>query len=135
MSAHLRRIGHSRLAVAALGALLLVTGVPPAQAHHSSQAYDLTTRATLSGVVKNFLWANPHCWITLAVPDGKGGTDDWTLEGGSVSILVRNGWRANSIAVGDKVEILISTRRDHKPGGEFYTVLEKNGVPFVVKPG
>ena len=100
-----------------------------------SLRYDLSTRATLTGVVKDFLWANPHCWITLAVPDGKGGTEDWTLEGGSVSILVRNGWRANSIAVGDKVELLISTRRDKKPGGEFYTVLEKNGQPFTAKAG
>ena len=122
------------LRLAALSTFLLAGVVPPAAAHHSSQAYDLQTRATLTGVVKDFLWANPHCWITLSVPDGKGGTDDWTLEGGSVSILVRNGWRADTIKVGDKVEVLISTRRDKKPGGEFYTVLEKNGQPFVVKP-
>ena len=117
-----------------LAALLALT-LPAAQAHHSSQAYDLQTRATLGGVVKSFLWANPHCWITLAVPDGKGGTEDWTLEGGSVSILLRNGWRSTAIAPGDKIKLLISTRRDHKPGGEFYTVLERDGQPFVAKPG
>ena len=135
MSRHLPRRHPARVGIAALGALLWMGSIPPAQAHHSSQAYDLTTRATLTGVVKDFLWANPHCWITLSVPDGKGGTDDWTLEGGSVSILVRNGWRAGTIKVGDKVEVLISTRRDKKPGGEFYTVLEKNGQPFTAKAG
>jgi hypothetical protein len=104
-----------------------LVAVAPAWAHHSSAAYDTTARATLSGVVKEFDWENPHCWIYMMVPDGKGGQEQWGLEGGSVSILVRNGWRANTIAPGDKVKVLISPKKDKTPGGEFYTVLEKNG--------
>ncbi|MFT3905840.1 MAG: DUF6152 family protein [Steroidobacteraceae bacterium] len=112
--------------------LLLAMPFSAADAHHSAVAYDLSARATLSGVVKSFEWENPHCWLVLAVPDGKGGTEEWRLEGGSVSILVRNGWRSDIVAVGDKVKVLISPRKDKAPGGEFYTVLEKNGQPLVL---
>lgn len=104
----------------------------PVLAHHSSAAYDTTARATLSGVVKEFDWENPHCWISMMVPDGKGGQEQWNLEGGSVSILVRNGWRSTTIAPGDKVKVLISPKKDKTPGGEFYTVLEKNGQPLTL---
>jgi hypothetical protein len=61
------------------------------------------------------------------VPDGKGGSVDWKLEGGSVSILIRNGWTKDTIKPGDKVRLLISPRRDKAPGGEFFTVLDRNG--------
>jgi hypothetical protein len=111
---------------------LCVVPLASALAHHSSAAFDTGVRATLTGTVKSFAWENPHCWISMMVPDGKGGAEEWNLEGGSVSILVRNGWHFDTIVAGDKVKVLISPRKDKAPGGEFYTVLEKNGVPLAL---
>lgn len=130
-----RRFGPIAYAMSAVVACLLPTDT--VLAHHSSTAFDTTARLTLTGTVKNFAWNNPHCWLAMMVPDGNGGEEEWDLEGGSVSILVRNGWHADSLRPGDKVKVLISPRKDKQPGGEFYTVLEKDGLPvtFTVKPG
>jgi len=117
---------------ATVAAAAIASSAAPAQAHHSAAMYDHEKRLTLSGIVKTFSWANPHCWISLMVPNAKGGADQWDLEGGSVSILVRNGWRSTTIAAGDKVKLLMSPRKDGAPGGEFYTVLERNGTPTVL---
>ncbi|MGC3982976.1 MAG: DUF6152 family protein [Steroidobacteraceae bacterium] len=116
-----------RYVVLVAGALL---GIGITQAHHATVGIDNDARVTLTGTVKKFSFTNPHVWITLVVPNGEGGADDWHLEGGSVSILARNGWRAGTLATGDKVKLLISPRVDKSPGGEFYTILEKNGAPF-----
>lgn len=112
--------------LAALSLATMATAVP-AIAHHSAAAYDHAKKLTLTGTVKEFHWANPHTWITVTVPTKSGGTQEWKLEGGSVSILIRNGWKKTTIRPGDKVKLLISPRRDGEPGGEFYTVLTRNG--------
>ena len=52
-----------------LSALLLVTSIGPAFAHHSPAAFDRTKKVTLVGTVKEFRWQNPHTWIEVEVPD------------------------------------------------------------------
>jgi hypothetical protein len=70
---------------------LALLAVPAAQAHHSASAYDRTQNLTVAGTVKEFRWANPRTWLYVLVPDGKGSSDLWSFEGGSVSVLSRNG--------------------------------------------
>lgn len=50
-------------------------------------------------------WTNPHLYYKMQVPNDKGGTDEWILEGGNVSGAVRGGWLKDSIKVGDHVVI------------------------------
>jgi hypothetical protein len=58
---------------------------------------------------QSFDWTNPHTWMTMVVPNGKGGTEEWRLEGPSVSILARNGWKRDSIRPGEKLRLLVAT--------------------------
>jgi hypothetical protein len=49
------------------GAVLL-TGVSLASAHHSfTAAYDNTHREEVEGVVKEFVWRNPHSFVRIDV--------------------------------------------------------------------
>ncbi|HTP40578.1 MAG TPA: DUF6152 family protein [Steroidobacteraceae bacterium] len=116
------------------GVVAATLGCAVASAHHSVASFDRANPEAVSGVVKDFKWTNPHSWITLMVPDGKGGEEEWDLEGGSVNMLVRSGWTTKTLQPGMKVKLMVAPRKDGKIGGEWLRVLELDGQPFEVKP-
>ena len=99
-----------------LGALgVLLAG--PAMAHHAFAMFDTNREVTLDGTVKEFQWTNPHTWTVFNVSDGKGGTEEWGLEGMSPNYLGRNGWSKQSLKAGQKVDMVIYPLRDGRKGG------------------
>lgn len=57
-------------------------------AHHSfTAAYDSTKRVEIEGVVKEFVWRNPHSFVRIEVTTKEGGTELWNLEWGSTTQL------------------------------------------------
>lgn len=96
----------------------MVAVAGPATAHHSNSWVDMQKEVILNdAVVTQFQWTNPHVWIELDVPDGKGGVKHWSIEGGSVSGLARQGWKRNSLKPGDKIRIAIHPMRTGEAGG------------------
>ena len=93
-----------RVIVATL--LLMLPGLGPA--HHSRAAFDLEGEIAVEGAVTTVGWTNPHYY--LEVKDGQGTA--WTFEGHSIPGLVRNGWRRDSIAVGERVRVVARRNRD-----------------------
>jgi hypothetical protein len=84
-------------AVSAAGAL---------QAHHSFPAvYDAKARKTISGVVTQMLYQNPHARVYLRVTNADGSEDLWELETQNTSFLRRGGWLPNSVQPGDHLTI------------------------------
>src|SRR5919108_52290 len=75
----------------------------PALSHHSNVAYEVTKVITITGVVKDFEWVNPHTWLHVIVDDGKGGKVEWACEGRAPGILGRAGWTRNSLKAGAAV--------------------------------
>jgi hypothetical protein len=75
-------------------------------AHHSFAVFFNTEDQlhTVTGVVKDFQFRNPHGEITLVVSKGKS-TVVWRAETNSPSILRRRGWSADSLHVGDTVTL------------------------------
>ncbi|MGC3982601.1 MAG: DUF6152 family protein [Steroidobacteraceae bacterium] len=113
-----------------MGVLLSGGIVGTATAHHSVAAFDRANPVALSGTVKEFKYTNPHTWIYLMVPDGKGGEQQWDLEGGSVNMVVRQGWTKDTLKQGMKVKLRIAPRKDGAPGGEWLSVIEVDGKPL-----
>lgn len=107
-----------------------ILGAATLQAHHSVAAFDRNNPVALTGTVKEFKYTNPHTWIYLMVPDGKGGEQEWDLEGGSVNMVVRQGWTKNTLKAGMKVKLRIAPRKDGQPGGEWLSVIEVDGKPL-----
>jgi hypothetical protein len=101
-----------------------------ALAHHSVAAFDRANPIAVTGTIKQFIWANPHTWIYLEVPNDKGGSDEWDLEGGAVNGLAKSGWKPDTLKAGMKVRLKVSPRRDGKIGGEYTEVLQVDGKPF-----
>jgi len=84
-------------------------------AHHSFAMFDTANPITIAGVVTMVQWTNPHVYIEVDVPEGQG-TKHWTMELGSPSILMRGGWKFNSVKRGDKITAVVSPLRSGDPG-------------------
>jgi hypothetical protein len=99
----------ARIVSVALAATLTV-GV--AEAHHSYAAtFDVDHQVNLKGTVVQFGFRNPHSYIQLEVPDGKGGTVRWSVEWSGTASLTRQGIDRGTLKVGDVVKVVASPSR------------------------
>ena len=105
-------------------AMLMVAGT--AWAHHSGAGVDRTRTVTITGVVKEFRWTNPHSWIDLEVTE-KGAPTVWSIEMNPPPYLVRSGWKASTLKPGDKVSVTLNPIRTGEPGGIFVSVTLADG--------
>jgi len=95
-----------KLFLCVTAALVLSGAALPTLGHHSFAAqYDRTKPITLKGTVTKVEWMNPHIYFYIDVKDEAERTANWAVEGGAPSMLYRNGWRADSLKVGDKVTV------------------------------
>ena len=105
----------------------LVAAGAPVAAHHSAAGIDRTQSKTVTGMVKEFRWGNPHAWIDLDVANDKGATDTWSIEMTSPTFLLRAGWKSSTLKSGDKVTATVRPFRDGTPGGLFVSVTLPDG--------
>ena len=101
-----------RLGVIAVALLVVVLSPTVALPHHSNVAYEVTKVITITGVVKDFEWVNPHTWLHVVVDDGKGGKVEWACEGRAPGVLGRAGWSRSILKAGEKVTVDMSPAKD-----------------------
>ena len=95
----------SKVALALLAGLFIALGVPLV-AHHSFEAeYDFNKTLKVTGTVTKLEWMNPHARFYLDVTDENGKVTNWNFELGPIVILVRQGWRKDSLKPGDQVTV------------------------------
>ena len=97
-----------------------------AAAHHSSAMFDRDKQFTVEGTVKDFQWTNPHSWLVVEVIEN-GVSKEYSLEGQSPNILIRKGWKPDSVKVGDKVTVIGHPLKDGAPGGQLVSVTMADG--------
>jgi Family of unknown function (DUF6152) len=95
-----------------------------ATAHHSAAAFDRSKPYEMTGTVHSFVWANPHAWISVDVPDGKGGSDTYELEGPGLNAMSRSGWTGHTLRPGDKIKVVVAPYRDGSKRGEFMAIFK-----------
>jgi len=92
--------------VGALLGVALLSAAGVLHAHHSFPAvYDAKTRKTITGVVTQMLYQNPHARLYLRVPNADGTDDIWELETQNTSFLRRGGWLPSSVQEGDRLTV------------------------------
>ena len=74
-------------------------------AHHASWQMYEDKSITLTGVVTDFEWTNPHSILSVAVKDDKGNFESWHAEILPPSEMLRAGWTKQSVKFGDKVTL------------------------------
>jgi hypothetical protein len=113
-----------RLTITTL-ALLLTAGT--AFAHHSPIVFDRTKQVTLTGVVTEFRWGNPHSWIHIDVADADGKTANWSIEMNPAGHLARDGWRSTTHKQGDRVSVVVFPLRNDEKGGQYISIKLPDG--------
>jgi hypothetical protein len=84
----------------------LLSAAIPLLAHHAVAAeFDTNKPIKFTGQVKSVDWMNPHIYINIEAKDESGKTVVYSVEGGPPNSLFRQGWRPDSLKVGDKVEV------------------------------
>ena len=106
-------------------ALLVATGVfvpgTSLSAHHGTAAsYDQDTFITVTGVVTEFRWKNPHSSLHLQVTDEKGTVSEYAIELASPALMSRQGtgWTRRTFKAGDKVTFVVHPAKSGAPVGE-----------------
>ena len=75
-------------------------------AHHSvSGEFDITKHITFTGTVQKVEWTNPHVYTHVEVKQPDGGTVVYRIEGGAPNALFRQGWRKETLKLGDTVTV------------------------------
>lgn len=106
----------------------------PAFSHHSNVAFEVTRVVTITGVVKEFQWRNPHTWVLLTVDDGNGNKVDWSVEGRAPGVLLRAGWTPKSLVPGEKVTVDMSPAKDGSKTGLIARVTKADGTILANAP-
>ena len=115
-----------RVSMAGVAAALLLS-CSVASAHHSFAMFDLAKDVTVEAVIKEVQFTNPHVWLQILVPDGKGGQTEWSIESGAPGMMLRNGWKPSTLKPGDKVTLTMHPLKNGSPGGSLVSVKVPDG--------
>jgi hypothetical protein len=97
--------------------VLAVLGLAgPVAAHHSFAVHFVPDKQiSVTGVVTEFRFANPHGLVFFEVKKDHDEVEKWRAETNSPSLLQRRGWSRSSIKPGDKITIVGWPARDGSP--------------------
>ncbi len=99
-----------------LGVFAILAGLAaavPASAHHSFVvAYVPDKIISVTGIVKEFRFSNPHGIVHFMVKSPEGMEAEWRAETNSPNVLKRRGWTHDSIKVGDLITVTGWPARD-----------------------
>jgi hypothetical protein len=87
----------------------------PLVAHHSGAMFDDKKEITVTGVVKEFQYTNPHSWLVVDVKGSDGKVVTWGFEAEGPSTLQRAGIRPSDFKAGTPVRISGHPMRDGRP--------------------
>jgi hypothetical protein len=119
-----------------LGALSgLAFSAAPSFAHHSAVMFDDTKEITLTGVVKEFQYTNPHSWLLVDVKGDDGAVTTWGFEAEGPSTLMRAGIRKSDFSPGTEVTITGHPMKDGRPAAAWTKATREDGKDFDPRAG
>ena len=114
--------GKVLLAVAMLMSIAL-----PAAAHHSFAMFDADKTITLKGTVKEWVYSNPHCLLSLDVTGEDGKMEQWIAEGQAPNVIFPVGYRKDSFKAGDQVTVTVEPVKNGRPMGRILQAVLADG--------
>jgi hypothetical protein len=116
-----------------LPCLLLASGV--AGAHHAvSMVYVPDRMVSVSGVVEEFRFHNPHCVIFMTETNAAGEQRRWTIEWAGASALRHQGLTAQLLKPGDAITATGFPARDGSAGMALQVIEFADGRPAIRPP-
>ncbi|SRR5258706_4163848 len=96
-------------------AIVLAFATVPAMAHHSGAMFEPQKEVTLTGVVKEFQFSNPHSWLLVDVKGQDGKVTTWGFEAEGPSSLTRAGIHLKDFTPGTVITISGHPMKDGRP--------------------
>lgn len=118
--------------VACVGFFLISS---PVVAHHGFAAYDQTKPVTLTGVVTQFEFVNPHAQIYFDVKSDKGEMQHWGIELATPGLLVRRGWSSRTMKQGDEITVTCFRAKNGSNSMARCTKIERGGEKLSLTEG
>ena len=105
-------------------------------AHHSFGAeYDVKQPVTLTGVVTQIDWRNPHTFFFVDVTDKDGKVANWRLQGYAPSVLARIGWKKDvTMKPGDRITVTGWRARDGSSRAHSRDITLASGTKLISGP-
>ena len=101
----------------------------------SIATYDSSRKVTLEGPVTRIEWVNPRAFLFINVRDAAGIVTNWAVEFGSPLDLERDGWKRNTLRIGDVVTIEAAPARgDARQALAGSVVMKSTGRRLFVPP-
>jgi hypothetical protein len=102
----------------------------PLTAHHTASTLYTEKIVTVKGIVKSWLWSNPHCLLTFDVKGEDGQVVLWRAETQAPNTAYTEGYRANSFKPGDEVTVTMRAAVSGGPFGLLAQVVLADGTKF-----
>ena len=113
-------------------ALMLAISATLAFSHHSfSAVYDGSKQTTVSGVVTQFRFVNPHAMMYLDAKDAAGKTLKWVVEFDGRLNLSNFGWTEDSIKSGEHLTVTGNPSHHEQNRIFFIKLLHADGTELV----
>ena len=108
-------------------AMACVAVTAPLLAHHGTAGYDMDKQLVMKATVTDWLWANPHCFLTFDATDDKGATVRWTAEVSNPVDMTKRGWSRRILSAGDQITVTVRPAKNGAPVGQLLKVVLPNG--------
>ncbi len=108
--------------------LVALLAAAPLSAHHSTAMFDDTKTVTLTGVIKEFQYTNPHSWLIIDVTGDDGKVTTWGFEAEGPTTLMRSGIRKSSLPVGTTITLTGHPMKDGRPAAAWVTGTLEDGT-------
>jgi hypothetical protein len=121
-----RTMKNGLVIVFAVAVALLIS--VPLVAHHTASTLYTEKTVTLKGIVKTWLWSNPHCLLAFDVKGDDGQVVQWLAEAQAPNTAYTEGYRANSFKPGDEVTVTVRPATNGRPFGLLAQVVLADGT-------
>jgi hypothetical protein len=114
-----------------IAALCFLAVSAPLPAHHGSTGYDMEKQLVMKATVTDWLWANPHCFLTFDITDDKGALVRWTAEVSNPVDMTKRGWSRRILNPGDQITVTVRPAKNGAPVGQLMKVVLPNGQTLI----
>ncbi len=113
---------------------LAVLTAQGASGHHSfTSLFDSSRSVEVAGVVTEFQFRAPHCYIRIDAVGDDGQTTAWELETTSPGQLIRMGLTPDNLGPGDAISAIGNPTRDGRPLMRLLTLTMPGGEELKIQ--
>jgi len=100
----------------------------PISAHHSGEMFEPERTVTLSGIVQEFRYINPHSWLIVDIDNEDGSTTIWGFEAEGPQDLMHGGVRKSDLPPGARITVTGRPMKDGRPAAIWSTIVKDDGT-------